>query len=62
VLLKGLARLEANRPAPGALPLLDLAGLAPDVVALVTGLMADGTFPRGLSDADLQALVSLANE
>ena len=59
---KRLARLEANRPALGVSSLLDLTGLAPDVVARVTAAMADGGFPESLGDADLQALVDLTNE
>ena len=59
---KRLARLEANRPALGASPQFDMAGLAPDVVARMMQAKADGTFPRGLSNADLQALVDLANQ
>jgi len=59
---KRLARLEAIRPALGASPPFDMAGLAPDVVARVTAAMADGGFPQSLGDADLQALVDLANE
>jgi len=62
MLSKRLARLEANRLAPGALPPLDMAGLAPDVLARITAAMADGTFPRSLCDADLQALLDLANQ
>jgi len=62
MLSKRLARLEANRPVPGALPPLDLAGFAPDVLARITTAMANSTFPQSLCDADLQALVSLANE
>jgi hypothetical protein len=50
---KRLARLEAKRPALGVSPPLDLIGLAPDVVARVMQAKADGTFPRGLCDADL---------
>jgi len=57
-----LARLEANRPALGASSPLDLTGLAPDVVARVMQAKADDTFPQGLSDADLEALVAMANE
>jgi len=59
---KRLDRIERNRPALGASPPLDLTGLAPDVVARITAAMEGGTFPRGLRDADLQALVDLANE
>lgn len=60
-LRKRLDRLERNRPALGASPPFDMAGLAPDVVASVMQAKADGTFSQGLSDADLQALVDLAD-
>jgi len=59
---KRLARLERNRPPLGAEVPLDLSGLAPDVSARITAAMADGTFPQGLADADLEALVDLTNE
>ena len=59
---KRLARLEAKRPALGVSPPLDLIGLAPDVLTRVMQAKADGTFPRGLCDADLEALVALADE
>ena len=62
MLSKRLARLEEHRPAPGALAPLDMAGFAPDVLARITAATADGDFPQSLSDADLQALVDLANE
>jgi len=62
ILRKRLDRLERNRPALGASPPFDMAGLAADVVARVTAAMADGTFPQSLGDADLQALVDLANQ
>ena len=62
MLAKRLARLEANRPALGADVPFDMAGLAPDVVARVMQAKVDGTFPRSLCDADLEALVDLANE
>ena len=61
MLSKRLARLEANRPALGADVPLDLSGLAPDVSARITAAILDGTFPQSLSDADLQALVALAD-
>ena len=59
---KRLARLEANRPALDADLPLDLAGLAPDVAARIMAAKAQGTFPRSLCDADLHALVALADE
>ena len=59
---KRLARLEANRPAPGAPLPLDLVGLAPDVALRVMQAKANGTFPRSLCDADLEALVALGDE
>jgi len=59
---KRLARLEANRPAPGLSCTVDMTALAPDVVARVMQAKADGTFPQSLCDADLQALVDLTNE
>jgi len=61
ILRNRLDRLERNRPALGADVPLDLTGLAPDVVARVTAVMAGGGFPQFLSDADLQALVALAD-
>jgi len=59
---KRLARLERNRPSLDADVPLDLKGLAPDVVARVMQAKADGTFPRSLCDADLEALVALGDE
>jgi len=59
---KRLARLEANRPAPGASLPPDLVGLPRDVAARVMQAKADGTFPRSLCDADLEAMVALADE
>ena len=59
---KRLARLEAKRPAPGLSRVVDMIGLAPDLVARLIQAKADGTFPRSLCDADLEALVDLANE
>jgi len=32
--------------------------LAPNLVARITAAKADGTFPHGLSDADLQAMAA----
>jgi len=62
MLSKRVARLEAKRPAPGVPRVVNMIGLAPDLVALVMQAKADGTFPRSLCDADLQLLVALANE
>jgi len=59
---KRLARLEAKRPAPGLSRVVDMIGLAPDLVARLIQAKADGTFPRSLCDADLEALVDLTNE
>jgi len=59
---KRLARLEANRPALGVSCTVYLAGLAADVMARVMQAKADGTFPRLLCDADLEALVALADQ
>ena len=61
MLSKRLVSLGRSRPALGASPLLDLVGLAPDVVARVMQAKADGGFPRSLCDADLEALLALAN-
>ena len=55
-------KLERIRPALGISPTLDLARLSPDMLARITAAKADGTFPRGLCDADLHALVALADE
>jgi len=57
-----LARLERTRPALGADVPLDLKGLPRDVAARIMGATAQGTFPRGLCDADLEALVALADQ
>ena len=62
MLTKRLARMEANRPAPGVSFAVDMAGLAADVVARVVQAKADGTFPQSLCNADLQAVLALANE
>jgi hypothetical protein len=59
---KRLARLEANCPALGLTPPPDLVGLAYGVLARVMQAKADGTFPRSLCDADLEALVALADQ
>jgi len=61
MLSKRLARLEANRPALGASAPLDLSGLATDASARITAAMADGTFPQSLGDADLEAILHLAD-
>jgi len=61
MLSKRLVSLERSRPALGKSSPLDLTGLAPDVVARVMQAKADDTFPQGLSDADLEALLALAN-
>jgi len=58
MLAKRLARLEAKRLAPGVARVVDLIGLAPDLVARVMQAKADGTFARSPCDADLQALVA----
>jgi len=57
-----LARLERNRPALGADVPPDLKALPRDVAARVMQAKADGTFPRSLCDADLEAMVALADE
>lgn len=62
MLAKRMARLEASRPAPGVSFTLDMAGLAADVEARVAQAKADGTFPQSLCNADLQAVLTLANE
>ena len=62
MLARRLARLEANRPAPGVSFAVDMAGLAADVAARVVQAKADDTFPQSLCDADLQAVLALANE
>ena len=62
MLAKRLALPEAKHPAPGVSRVVDVIGLAPDLVARVRQARADGTFPRSLFDADLQALAALANE
>jgi hypothetical protein len=57
-----LARLERNRPALDAVVPFELIGLAPDVAARFMAAKAQGTFPRSLCDADLEALVALGDE
>jgi hypothetical protein len=57
-----LARLERNRPALDADVPLDLKGLPRDVAARIMAATAQGTFSRGLCDADLEAFVALADE
>jgi len=58
MLSKRLARLEAKRPAPGDQKPLDMEALPRAVAARIMAAKADGTFPQGLSDADLQAMVA----
>ena len=59
---KRLARVEAKRPSLDADVPLDLKGLPRDVAARIMAAKAQGTFPRSLCDADLHALVALADE
>jgi len=59
---KRLARLEANRPALGADEPLDMGALPPDVAARIMAAMADGTFPHGLSDADVEVAAAVADK
>ena len=59
---KRVARLEGNRPSLDADVPLDLKGLPRDVAARIMAAKAQGTFPRSLCDADLEALVALADE
>ena len=59
---KRVARLERNRPSLDADGRLDLKGLPRDVAARIMAAKAQGTFPRSLCDADLHALVALADE
>jgi len=56
------AKLGRIRPALGISPTLDLACLAPDLVARITVAMPDGTFPQSFGDDDLEALVVLADQ
>jgi|GEM_PF-1458458 len=56
-----LARLKCNRPALGADVPLGLRALPRDVSACIMAATAQGTFPCGLCDADLEALVALAD-
>ena len=62
ILRTRLARLERNRPSLDADVPLDLKGLPRDVAARIMAAKAQGTFPRSLCDADLHALVALADE
>jgi len=63
ILRTRLDRLERNRPALGAdVPLPTIKGLAPDVATRFMAAKAQGTFPRSLCDADLEALVALGDE
>jgi hypothetical protein len=62
MLSERIVRLEPNRPALGPSQPLDLVALAPDVMARVMLAKAQGTFPRGLCDADLEAFVALTEE
>tara|TARA_R110002072_G_scaffold297547_1_gene470513 strand:- start:1686 stop:1889 length:204 start_codon:yes stop_codon:yes gene_type:complete len=57
-----LKKLERIRPSRSLSPPLDLVGLPSDVVARVTLAKAEGTFPQSLCDADLEALVALADQ
>lgn len=57
-----LKKLERARPSRGQSPPLDLVGLPPDVVARVMLAKSEGTFPQSLCDADLEALVALADQ
>ena len=59
---KRVARLERNRPSLDADVPLDLKGLPRDVAARIMAAKAQGTFPRSLCDADLHALVALADK
>lgn len=57
-----LKKLERIRPSRGLSPPLDLVQLPPDVVARVMLAKAEGNFPQSLCDADLEALVALADQ
>ena len=59
---KRLDRIERNRPALGADEPLNMEALPRDVAARILAALADGTFPHGLSDADLEAAVAVADE
>ena len=61
ILRKRLDWLERNRPVLGANVPPDLKALPRDVAARVIQAKADGTFPRSLCDADLEAVVALAD-
>ena len=61
MLARRLTKLEANRPALGADEPLDMEALPRDVAARIMAAVADGTFPRGLSDADIEAALTVAD-
>ncbi len=61
MLAKRLAGLEARSPATGQPP-LELVGIPAAVAARIMRAEAEGSFPQSLCDADLEAILALADE
>ena len=54
-----LAKLERNRPEPGA-DMLEL-DLPPDLCARIEAVKVAGTFPHGLSDDEMMTVIPAAD-
>jgi len=61
-LRKRIDRIERNRPALSADEPLDMKALPSDVAARIMAAVAGGTFPHGLSDADVEVAAAVADK